>query len=95
MKLAGRNDVETFIGRLSSLSPELRDFEHLAANILNKPSKLDDPDLKKPNIETTILSRQFNNLETMASIKGNKQTKYAFALVSHNNQLTNQENDIF
>ena len=50
-----------------------------------------DPDLKKLNIETTILSRQFNNLETMASIKGNKQTKYAFALVSHNNQLTNQE----
>ena len=38
-ELAGRNDVETFIGRLSSLSPELRDFEHLAANILNKPSK--------------------------------------------------------
>lgn len=91
-ELAGRNDVETFIGRLSSLSPDLRDFEHLAANILNKPSKnWIDPDLKKLNIETTILSRQFNNLETMASIKGNKQTKYAFALVSHNNQLTNQE----
>jgi len=83
--LSGDNHMESFILHISQLSTNWRDFERLGWVVLSKPSKAwIDIDIDRLFIETTKLAREFNSLETMASIKGNKQTKYAFSLLSHN-----------
>ena len=82
--LSGNNNMEAFILHVSQLSHELSDFERLGWVILNKPTRnWIDPDIDRLFVEATKLCREFNSLETMASIKGNLQTKYAFSLIRH------------
>ena len=52
--------------------------------LVTKPAKLwIDNDIDKFFVEATDASRSFVNLETMAHIKGNKASSFAYALVSH------------
>ena len=76
--------MESFILQIAQLTSNWRDFERLGWVVLSKPSKAwIDIDIDRLFIETIKLAREFNSLETMSSIKGNKQTKYAFSLLSH------------
>ncbi len=76
--------METFMLHISQLTIELDAFERLGWGILNKPTRnWIDTDIDRLFVEATKLAREFNSLETMASIKGNTQSKYAFSLLCH------------
>lgn len=102
--ISGNHSMETFMLHVSQLTAELDAFERLGWVILNKPTRnWIDTDIDRLFVEATKLAREFNNLETMASIKGNTQSKYAFSLLCHGqlqgtNSLTNSfelnENEI-
>lgn len=82
--ISGNHSMETFMLHVSQLTTELNSFERLGWGILNKPTRnWIDSDIDRLFVEATKLTREFNNLETMASIKGNTQTKYAFSLLCH------------
>ena len=82
--ISGNHSMETFMLHVSQLTAELNSFERLGWGILNKPTRnWIDSDIDRLFVEATKLTREFNNLETMTSIKGNTQSKYAFSLLCH------------
>jgi hypothetical protein len=83
-RLSGDNRMEMFITNIEQLSLDISSFQRLASMLVNKPAKLwIDNDIDKIFVEATNASRNFINLETMAHIKGQKGSSFAFALVSH------------
>ena len=83
-RLSGDNRIEMFITNIEQLSLDMTSFQRLASMLVNKPAKLwIDNDIDKIFVEATRASRNFINLETMAHIKGQKGSSFAFALVSH------------
>lgn len=83
--LSGNHNMETFILHISQLTTELESFERLGWGVLNKPTRnWIDADIDRLFVEATKLTREFNSLETMTSLKGKTQSKYAFSLLSHN-----------
>ena len=75
---------ETFMLHISQLTTDLDAFERLGWGILSKPTRnWIDTDIDRLFVEATKLAEEFNSLETMASIKGNTQSKYAFSLLCH------------
>jgi len=83
--MSGNHNMETFILHASQLTTGLEAFERLGWGILNKPNRnWIDADIDRLFVEATKLAREFNCLETMTSIKGKTQSKYAFSLLSHN-----------
>ena len=65
-------------------SLNISSFQRLASMLVNKPTKLwIDNDIDKIFVEATSASRNFINLETMAHIKGEQGSSFAFAVVSH------------
>ena len=82
--ISGENRMESFIFQLSQITLDDSDFEKLAWLILSKPTKSwIDQDVDKLLVEATRFSREFRNLETMASIKDREETSYSFAIVNH------------
>ena len=82
--ISGNLNMETFILHVSQLTTELDAFEKLGWGILSKPTRnWIDTDISRLFVEATKLAREFNNLETMASLKGNTQSKFAFSLLCH------------
>ena len=82
--ISGNHNMETFMLHISQLTTELDAFERLGWGILNKPTRnWIDTDIDRLFVEATKLAREFNSLETMVSIKGNTQSKYAFSLLCH------------
>ena len=82
--ISGDNNMETFILQISRLENNIDSFSSLGWRILSKPTKnWIDPDVDRLFVEATKLAREFNSLETMASIKGNTQSKFAFSLLTH------------
>ena len=85
--ISGNHNMETFILHVSQLTTEIDAFERLAWGILSKPTRnWIDTDIDRLFVEATKLAREFNSLETMTSIKGNTQSKYAFSLLCHGRQ---------
>ena len=83
--LSGNHNMETFILHISQLTTKPGSFERLGWGVLSKPNRSwIDADIDRLFVEATKLAREFNSLETMTSIKGNTQSKYAFSLLSHN-----------
>ena len=83
-RLSGDNRMEMFITNIEQLSLDVSSFQRLASMLVNKPAKLwIDNDIDKIFVEATSASRNFINLETMAHIKGQQGSSFAFALVSH------------
>ena len=83
-RLSGDNRMEMFITNIEQLSLDISSFQRLASMLVNKPAKhWIDNDIDKIFVEATSASRNFINLETMAHIKGQKGSSFAFALVSH------------
>jgi hypothetical protein len=83
-RLSGDNRMEMFITNIEQLSLDTSSFQRLASMLVTKPAKLwIDNDIDKFFVEATDASRKFVNLETMAHIKGNKTSSFAYALVSH------------
>ena len=88
-RLSGDNRMEMFITNIEQLSLDISSFQRLASMLVNKPTKLwIDNDIDKIFVEATSACRNFINLETMAHIKGEQGSSFAFAVVSHKQDTT-------
>lgn len=80
--VSGDLRLTAFINQLTVFDDTLENMESLAGLGINKPTKSwIDNDIDKALVELTLFSQKFNQLETVARVKGRKDKRSAMALI--------------